>query len=83
MVERRPIVLSCSEDSWHVCLIAMNEQKPSVNVNRSAIEDVIRCHQSRGGGISRDLVIRPGRARVVLDRARLWDLVQAHGELCR
>lgn len=83
MAKRRTIIKRCSQDSWHACLEAMNLQKPQVKMKTVAVEDVARCHRERGGDVSRDLVVRPGKRHAIVDRQRLWELVQAHGQICR
>jgi hypothetical protein len=75
-------VRSCSPDAWYACLVAMNKREDTVRIKTTMLYDVCRCHQEREGQISRDLVVRENGRRTIVQRQQLWDLVQAHGEIC-
>lgn len=73
---------SCSADSWHACLVAMNKDIEEVVVEAGALLEVLECHRRKGGSLSRDLIVKESGRRAQVRRYLLWDLVQEHGKIC-
>lgn len=73
---------SCSADSWHACLVAMNKQDDEVAISTEALTDVVLCHRRKGGSVSRDIMVKESNRKCIVRRHLLWDLVQEHGKIC-
>jgi len=72
----------CSHDAWYELVEAMNQQKEVVRVSRESLEEVEECHANKAGHYLDRLARAPGRRIVMVDRIRLWKLIQDHGEIC-
>lgn len=82
-IERVHYEEPCSDNNWHICLIAMNSTAEHVMIKREALDDVIRCHKERCDGfVSKDLIIYEGKTQTQVRRHQLCHLIQEHGKVC-
>jgi hypothetical protein len=81
-IRPKPILPTCSAESWHQLLIAMNRKEDEVILPRAILADAQACEEAhagaRGEPIFRFEPSHVGRSKITLPRKQVWDFVQAH-----
>lgn len=71
----------CSEIAFHDLSLSMNAKPDRVVVNQDNLREVLECHRAREGQMPDLEPSDAGRKYVTVDRMRLFQFINDHGEL--